>query len=56
MWDKSFDFGWPKFAKHNVIDACGDSDPWSTYEFHYVPDISMPKDEDSRLEVTFEEL
>lgn len=56
MWDESCDFGYPKFAKHNVIDTCGQSDPWNAYDFHYVPDIMMPKDDDSRLEVTFEEL
>ncbi len=57
MWDKSHDFGYPKFAKHNVIDADpGDGDPWTGYDFYYVPDIMMPKDEDYRIEVTFEEL
>lgn len=57
MWDKSHDFGYPKFAKHNVIDADpGDGDPWAGYDFYYLPDLFMPMDEDYRIEVTFEEL
>lgn len=47
MWDKSFDFGYPKFAERNV---CLDDD-YEGYDFYYVPDLFLPKDEEYRVSV-----
>jgi hypothetical protein len=48
MWDKSHDFGYPKFeGKKIVTEEFGFED----YTFYYVPDLFMPLDADSKVDV-----
>lgn len=48
MWDKSFDFGYPKFEGKKII--CYDED-WEDFEFYYVYDLFMPRDEESKINI-----
>lgn len=51
LWDKSFDYGYPKFTDTNTVDEL-----WKDYTFYYVPDLFMPLDDCYLINVEFEEL
>lgn len=48
MWDKSHDFGYPQFENREIV--CYDDD-WEGFNFYYVPDLFMPLDADSKVDV-----
>lgn len=49
MWDKSHDFGYPKFGGRLIVS----DDKLKGFLFYYLPDLFMPLDDDYKVNVEF---
>lgn len=49
MWDKSHDFGYPKFGGRSFVS----NDKLKGFSFYYLPDLFMPLDDEYKINVEF---